>query len=274
MNHGCHAESDDEDEDEDEPDVPLASTVRRANSRLQDDAGDGNESDGSDTPLVTKSRPTSSLKRKRTVTSKSTADKPRKKQKRQPTNAPAVIKQELESIDIPLPSACPAEVRSRPCLQAAVEIEIAGRKKKANEALEWLRTHLITSYSFSKEKAKRNNKAATPGRKYDLRNTSKIRVKNRNIRRAAAAYRLNHAALAVLGVSDPELPELKAEHVRPFTALTKDRKLGDSKKPISWIWQRVEFVDSEELKGKFSEFTDKGADDLFVWVDARTHVRP
>ena len=187
-----------------------------------------------------------------------TKAKTNKKQKKSGAKLNSIM-EKAESIQIPLPSSCPADVQKRDCLRAAVLIEISLRKKQADSALDLLRSHLITSYSF-REQAKKNKKKAQTGRNYDLRSQSKMIAKNKNVRRAAAEYRRQHAALKTLGASDDDYPELAPTDVKAFTVRTQDQELGDSKKGPSWIWQKVEFVSADKLSAKFVEYTEKGED--------------
>lgn len=91
--------------------------------------------------------------------------------------------QEVAGTRIHLPSKYVSAILSETCMASLVQVEKELRKGRANDALDNLRTHLITSYGFKRER--RN----VSGQKANTRALGKIRRKERAVEKAAAVYR-------------------------------------------------------------------------------------
>ncbi|KIP01467.1 hypothetical protein PHLGIDRAFT_123325 [Phlebiopsis gigantea 11061_1 CR5-6] len=156
-----------------------------------------------------------------------------------------------------LPSSYVPAIRSRQCLQLATHTELELRKAQAANALDLLRTHLITSYSFEKNIKKRAPSGAT-GHKVITRNKSAAFQKRDDINLAADAYRRSHKALVALGLMNSvDFRTLDQKDVRPFVVRTSDQQLGDSKSQPSWIWQKLQFLSTKDVTRGFHRYAEQ-----------------
>ena len=155
-------------------------------------------------------------------------------------------------IDIVLPSSCERGVWKHDGMQELREIEVKLRAGQANDALNLLRTELITSYAFTQERR------TLTGRGQELRSMTQALKKLQGVRRAAAAYRRAYSALSNLGWielpgnapdpgEEPEYRELNWSDVVPLVIEVEAQKLGDSKKGPSWIWYNLKFIDNNDM---------------------------
>ena len=138
-------------------------------------------------------------------------------------------------------------------MHMCVEVEKKLREGQANDALEDLRSQLITSYALQQEKKK------VTGQKRTTRQLAAIGRKKRAIEVAAERYRRARGALICLGMSedDKTFKELKKEDVKAFVVYTADQQLGDSKKESSWIWEDLSFVKNANNEA-LSEYYEDG----------------
>lgn len=171
----------------------------------------------------------SSRKRKRTAAG----------QKRRGAHSEAWL--EINSIHIDLPSSHDPHSRAHASLADAIRIETQLRQGQANDALDDLRAHLVTSYTFHQQRKK------ATGQKAKTREDWRIKHKRQAIARAAETYRRVRVALVDLGLDARILKEdyrvLKKADVQPFVVFIDKEKPGYSKKPHSWIWGDLAFVD-------------------------------
>lgn len=170
----------------------------------------------------------------------------------------ALWKEVNQDLTILLPSSCLPEVRRQPALRQAVDMEIALRKGEASEALDELRTHLITANLFRKhiQKTKKREDHAMRTRYKETHIN-----KSENINKAARKYRRAYQALVALGVeNDPEFPRLRNEDVKAFAVDKEGKKLGDSKAATkqSWIWQKLGFAGEKDLNENFGTYAESG----------------
>ena len=119
-------------------------------------------------------------------------------------------------------------------------------KQRADVHLDFLRTHLITSYALVKMK-----KQAT-GQKGKVRSNLAVRRKYSAIWMEVRSYRRTRDRLLALGMAKSDItykPLLRSD-VKPFTVWTDDEVIGDSRsaKKTSWIWEKLSFV--RDLRGK------------------------
>jgi hypothetical protein len=160
----------------------------------------------------------------------------------------------IHNAEIVLPSTCAPQVRSTKCMEDAVSIEIRLRKAQADNALDTLRTHLITSYAFKQEVKK-------TAVKHDMvtRNQKAIKAKNARIVDSANEYRRAYAALIALGFHDPiNYRPLAATDVRAFELMSADEQLGKSKRTPSWIWMTLSFLDTKDVESDFDKYAEAG----------------
>lgn len=211
-----------------------------------DDAGSSEDETYEGEPLVdvpTASHSTSSSKRKRRATGRRHKGEPPR-----PTMAA-----ELLAIRIALPSSLHPIIRNHPALRVAVAMEQGLREHQALDALDDLRTQLITSAGMRKKKQE------VSGQKRITRAAAAIIRKNKAVQNAAAEYRRARTALLALGMSadHDEFRELKKEDIRAFTVLIEEQVLGDSKKFPSWIWENLEFINARG-EGAVKEYFEEG----------------
>lgn len=163
---------------------------------------------------------------------------------------------EVDAIQVILPSSCPASVRSTECMREAVEIETALRVAQANDALDLLRTELITSYAV------RNLAKKSEGNTHAMRTRMKTQIyeKDDDTRMAASEYRRAYQALIALGYSDKEqrLKPLHGGDIKPFVISITDQELGYSRSQPSWIWQELKFLDTDDVAKNFDSYTRAG----------------
>lgn len=147
----------------------------------------------------------------------------------------------MNAIQIDLPSSQNPCFRQHAALAEAIKIETQLRQGQANDALDDLRAHLVTSYTFYQDQKKAS------GQKAKLRGNWRIKHKRQAIDRAAAVYRRCRASLVNLGLDARSLAEqyrvLKKADVQPFMVFIDKDSRGYSKAPPSWIWGDLGFVD-------------------------------
>lgn len=192
---------------------------------------------------ISTSQPVTGAKRKR-----GTAVSGRKREKARPAMA-----LELLATRIDLPSSVHRIIRKHPAMKAAVDMEMGLREHQAHDALDDLRTQLITSAGM------RQKKQEVSGQNRTTRAAGAIIRKNKAVQAAAASYRRARGALLALGMStkDEEFRELRKEDVKAFTVLAEEQLLGDSKKSPSWIWENLEFIDARG-EGAVKEYFEEG----------------
>ena len=142
---------------------------------------------------------------------------------------------------IHLPSDYPVGITTHSAMSQAAEVERRLRQGQANDALDDLRAHLITSYAVKQEKR------AGSGQIHNTRANIKIKNHQQTVDAAASRYRLAREKLMSLGLSkeDRTYRELKASDIVPFTVYTVDQQLGDSKRQPSWLWSDFRFVEGQ-----------------------------
>lgn len=175
---------------------------------------------------------------------------------RQPT--PPAGWSDVNALPVILPSMCVEEVRKQDCLQPLVKIEVEVRRNQAKNALDLLRTHLITSHAF-REQIKKKVPQANTGHEIITRNKGAVMRKQANVNRAADMYRRAFVALEALGAADGvDFRKLSKEDVRPFVVRSEDQRLGDSKSQPSWIWQRLNFLNTKDVTENFNNYAQSG----------------
>lgn len=168
---------------------------------------------------------------------------------------------EINEIEINLPSSLPKAIRTHTVLEHAVSVETELRKCQAKEHLDNLRAHLITSFGvFGVSKG-------VHGQILSTRAKSAVHRKSRAVNAAADAYRRSRSALVALGMSaqDKEFRVLTADDVKAFKMFSADEELqsmrkdlGQSKKAPSWLWERWDFINSSG-DPKFRAYFEEGA---------------
>ncbi|KIP12369.1 hypothetical protein PHLGIDRAFT_113846 [Phlebiopsis gigantea 11061_1 CR5-6] len=162
---------------------------------------------------------------------------------------------EVNAMAIILPSSCDRRLLDDESMKGVKDVETELRKGQGHHALDLLRTHLITSYS-TQEEAKQRSSRAKKGHAATTRFGSRIANKKRDIRTAADLYRRVRRALVALGVTnDQDFKPLRQSDCKPFTVSTADQ-LGDSKKQPSWIWQRLKFLDNDDVTKNFDNYAE------------------
>ncbi|KAI0043375.1 hypothetical protein FA95DRAFT_1498735 [Auriscalpium vulgare] len=144
-----------------------------------------------------------------------------------------------------LPSSYTRQVQQEAGVKAAAEIEFKLREGQANDALDYLRAHLISSYSFYLFK---KDSKHTQG--VETRTKSMERRKDDAIDTGGTTYRRARQARLALGMAedDPTHLPLTAADIKPFKVYTADAERGDSKKVTSWIWSTFEKLLSSKNK--------------------------
>ncbi|THG92529.1 hypothetical protein EW026_g8398, partial [Hermanssonia centrifuga] len=167
----------------------------------------------------------------------------------QPPRHRSPIWHEINDIRIDLPSSHHKSIRTHEALVEAVTVEKRLQEGQATELLDNLRSHLITSYGLVKKRLD------VKGQGLSTRAQAHANRKYKAIRLAATAYRCTRAALLKLGMPEDHVSfkALQREDVRAFTVMTAEQELGDSKKAPSWIWENLEFVNTQG-EGKVKEY--------------------
>lgn len=155
-----------------------------------------------------------------------------------------------------LPSSYTAIVQSAGSIAPAVAVERLLREGEANDALDDLRAHLITSYAFDLIGKEKTTGQGTRTRMQTIKGRKKAAV-----RRAAAKYRRTRQILLALGMSpqDETYRPLKQADIKPFVIYADAQKLGSSKKKTSWIWSSFEFV-QDAKSGAMQDWCEAGED--------------
>lgn len=197
-----------------------------------------------------------------------------KKRKEAPPRSPdrSSVWHELNNVVIELPSSYHQAIRTSKVLEDAVKIETELSKQRADVHLDFLRTHLITSYALVKMK-----KQAT-GQKGKVRSNLAVRRKYSAIWMEVRSYRRTRDRLLALGMAKSDItykPLLRSD-VKPFTVWTDDEVIGDSRsaKKTSWIWEKLSFV--RDLRGKevppeLTAYVEDGKSVQSSGVDLPTH---
>ncbi|OBZ65326.1 hypothetical protein A0H81_14795 [Grifola frondosa] len=143
---------------------------------------------------------------------------------------------EVDAIQIDVPSSYDPAVRNHNIMAGAIEVEQKLRQSQANDALDDVRTHIITNEAF--KIAKHN----VSGQRANTRATNQIRQKQLAINRAAD----NIAAPTDYGNAGcPQLHNV-------FGATTNRA----SKEAPSWIWENFSFVEGQAAGGYEEFFED------------------
>ena len=171
----------------------------------------------------------------------------------------SMLLKEVRDLQVPLPSSCTTEVQQNGGLRASVITETHLRKLQARSELDTLRTLLITDELLN-ARLKAQSKRARQGKAMTTRHSAKINQRKTQIKEAVAAYQRAYQALVNLGgVDSEEFKPLQQKDARPFVVRTEDEVLGDSKKQPSWIWQKLQFLDSAEVTSNFEKYTKASA---------------
>ncbi|KAI0671448.1 hypothetical protein C8Q78DRAFT_973243 [Trametes maxima] len=162
----------------------------------------------------------------------------------------------LAEAEVGLPSQFHADVRRQQPMRRAVEIELSLRQGIAHEALDDLRTHLMTHQQLSKRKNK-------PGGPADKSKDTNVPAGDRRLPQKVAAinaskarYRRNYALLELLGHREgPEtnLQRLDDDDCKALVLYDSERQRGDSGRLPTWIWGDFSFVEAQP-EGKIKEF--------------------
>lgn len=143
---------------------------------------------------------------------------------------------EINEIEINLPSSLPKAIRTHTVLEHAISVETELRKCQAKEYLDNLRAHLIASFGvFGVSKG-------VHGQILSTRAKSAVHRNSRVVNAAADVYRQSWSALVALGMSaqNKKFRVLMADDVKAFKMFLADRELqsmqkdlGQSKKALS-----------------------------------------
>lgn len=167
---------------------------------------------------------------------------------------------EINSVQIELPSSLPKTIRDHAGMKAATEVENSLRKLQAEDALDELRTLLITSYGLNSDRRR------LAGQKATTRALNALKRKWMQIRVAAGKYRRVRTIMVALGMNedDETFMPLRREDVKAFAMFTGEEQLGDSKKMPSWIWEKINFLGAQG-EGKVREYCIEGT---LVWISS------
>ncbi|KAF7796946.1 hypothetical protein EIP86_008132 [Pleurotus ostreatoroseus] len=156
---------------------------------------------------------------------------------------------DVNSVQIELPSSHHALVREHEALKGAIEVEKQLRKLQAQDALDDLRTLLITSYGLNADRKR------LTGQKMTTRATHALKRKWMQIRVAAGKYRRVRIILVKLGMpeDDKEFLPLRREDVKAYIVLAGGEQLGDSTKLPSWIWEKLSYL-RKQGNGKIQDY--------------------
>ncbi len=161
--------------------------------------------------------------------------------------------QEIYATSIPLPSSFDELILARPGMASLVQWERKVREGQANDALNDLRTHLVTTEML------KIKKKDTTGKAWTTRMGKKIRRQHDQVIATADDYRRARLALIALGMTEDDVrfrPLLKQD-VRAFTISSQIQQLGDSRRDVSWIWEDFSFIDSAR-DGQHRAFYEDG----------------
>ena len=157
------------------------------------------------------------------------------------------------NIQILLPSSFDARLLKRPCAEAVVGWERDVRTAEANDGLDHLRSHIITSASLQV-----SQKVTGGGKAARTRLGSKIQSKYSHIVTSADFYRRARIALVALGMAEDDVrfPPLRKSDATKFTITSDASALGQSRKNVSWIWNDFSF--HGDKSEKYQAFYDDG----------------
>lgn len=138
-----------------------------------------------------------------------------------------------------LPSAYHSAVREHPAMKAATDTELQLLRGKANQALAELRVHLTTQQGLEDRKREVSGTVKTSA--IDRR----LDAKKNAIFRSADKYRGIRIRMRLLGMSedDETLRPLNDKDLRPYPITAAEMHIGDSRKPVSWLWGDFGFVE-------------------------------
>lgn len=189
----------------------------------------------------------------------STASSKKTKKRKKPdddTIATSEAYEKVNAFEFPLPSSYSTTVQQHSAVTAAAKTELRLRKVQALEALDNLRSQIITKYQFQKDIDKIPNSQRTITRK-----VAKSLTKQRSVEDAAKEYTSIRDAMIKLGLSekDKKFRPLLASDLKPFTISDVDRKPGESRnrKATSWIWEDLSFAKNAD-NGKIAEYYKDG----------------
>ena len=163
---------------------------------------------------------------------------------------------EIYALSIPLPSTYDARILSKKEMEVAALRERQFRESEANDALNDLRTHLITTEAIKMRGFSANRKASS------ARTREKIAHTHGDVDFAANRYRRARLALLALGVS-PDAPMFKpllAADKKAFHLGSSRETLGSSREDTSWIWDSLTFA-NERSDIRFEQFFSEGKRD-------------
>ncbi len=160
---------------------------------------------------------------------------------------------EVFAYEIPLPSSFDARVLAQSIVEPLVNWEVKVREGQLNDALNDVRTHMVTSEVLKLKKHDTSTKATT------TRMGKKIRRKHDQVVAAADEYRRARLAMLSLGMQegDPRFPALRKQDLTKFTLSSEHQQLGESRRRVSWIWDSFAYADKQGDE-RFKEFHDDG----------------
>lgn len=148
---------------------------------------------------------------------------------------------EVDAVKFDLPSSLQRSIHTHSALASAVAVEFELRKDQASRALDELRAHLVTSYAFHLDRKK------AKGYQGKTRSDWRIKRKRLAINHAASTYRRARAVLVELALDAiclrDEFKVLAKNDVEAFVVFINHEEHGYSKRPHSWIWGDLAFVD-------------------------------
>ncbi|KAI0741135.1 hypothetical protein C8Q76DRAFT_608959 [Earliella scabrosa] len=170
---------------------------------------------------------------------------------RVPTSPKKPMWHEIYAIQILLPSAFDARILHKDVVKPIAAWEKRVREGRANDALNELRTNIITSEMLKLKKMDSTGKAAS------TRMGKKIQRKHGEVESAAEDYRRTWTALLALGVSedDPLFRPLRKQDVVKFPMTSNRDNIGNSRKAVSWIWEDMSFGEREDDE-QYKDFYD------------------
>ena len=183
--------------------------------------------------------------------------------RRQDETAPA-IQALVSGFRIALPSDYKREIWQRPAMSTAVQIEMQLRRAQANDALEDLRTQLITATSF------RHNNRHVTGNAAVTRAKAAAGRKMDAVRASAEVYRRARRAMVALDMpeDDNTYRKLQTDDLRAFAISVADQQRGDSRKAPSWIWGDLSFAEG----GQDAAVREYIADSAYSLLIARSEL--
>lgn len=146
--------------------------------------------------------------------------------------------QHLADLRVVMPSSYVTEIRRAPAMATVVDMEWRLREGEANEALEDIRFHLATKYTWKEIHEQQ------PTHDHRTRAHAHNHTKDAAINVAKTRYRGLRKTLLRLGMDpdDSTYRDLRDKDIVPFPVVDDQERLKKDGKRPSWLWENFSFI--------------------------------